>query len=95
MGSKTHDASHNSKPATGTETVQSFPSYSAAQTLKPTVASDGASLSGGAPADPGALFFINAKGDPDKKPTNSSILVSTLESFFNKETDEKEECIVF
>jgi hypothetical protein len=75
--------------------VQNGPSDSAAPTLKNTVASDGASLSGGTPADLGALFFINTKGDPDNKPTNSLIPVSTLESLVNKETDDKEECIVF
>ena len=94
-GSKTHDASHKSKTATGPETVQSVPSDLAAQTFKSTVASDGSSLSGGVPADSGALFFIDAKKDLDKKPTNSLIPVSTLESLFNKETDDKEECIVF
>ncbi|PLW42121.1 hypothetical protein PCANC_10966 [Puccinia coronata f. sp. avenae] len=92
---KTHDTSHESKPATGPEAVQSVPSDSAAQTLKSTAASDGAPQTGSAPADSGALFFIDAEGDPDYKPTDSSIQVSTLESSVNKETDDEEERIVF
>lgn len=82
-------------PDKASQSVSKVPSDSVIPATKSAVASDPVSPAGAGPAESGALFFIDAEGDPNNKPSTSSMPVSNLHGLINKETDEEEERIVF